>query len=144
MSVHLVTGAFGYSGRYIAARLLNGGAAVRTVTNSVNRANPFGGKVEARPFHFDDPKKMVSVFAGAEVFYNTYWVRFDHGEFTHSIAEKNSLKLFAAAKEAGVRRVVHLSITNPSEDSALGYFRGKALLERHLIESGLSYSILRP
>jgi len=45
---------------------------------------------------------------------------------------------------AGVRRVVHVSITNPSEDSDLEYFRGKAKLERELVDSGLSYSILRP
>jgi NADH dehydrogenase len=43
-----------------------------------------------------------------------------------------------------VRRIVHVSITNPSEDSPLQYFRGKAQLERALKESGLSYAILRP
>ena len=144
MSIQIVTGAFGYSGKYIAARLLNTGATVRTITNSVNRQNPFGDKVKAQPFHFDDHQKMVSALAGAEVLYNTYWVRFNHDDFRHSTAVSNTLKLFAAAKEAGVRRVVHISITNPSEDSELEYFSGKARLERHLMESGLSHSILRP
>jgi len=144
MSIHVVTGAFGYSGKYIAARLLNRGATVRTLTNSVNRQNPFGDKVQAQPFHFDDHRKMVSALAGAEVLYNTYWVRFNHDDFTHATAVGNTLKLFAAAKEAGVRRVVHISITNPAEDSELEYFSGKARLERRLMESGLSYSILRP
>jgi len=37
-----------------------------------------------------------------------------------------------------------VSITNPSEESDLEYFRGKARLERALMESGLSYAILRP
>ena len=37
-----------------------------------------------------------------------------------------------------------MSITNPSEDSPLEYFKGKAVLERALKESGLSYAILRP
>ena len=144
MSLQIVTGAFGYSGKYIATRLLRMGAAVRTVTNSVQRQNPFGDEVEASPFHFDDPGKMVASLAGAEVLYNTYWVRFNHDDFTHSMAVDNTIKLFNAAKEAGVRRVVHVSITNPSEESELEYFSGKARLERHLIESGLSYSILRP
>jgi uncharacterized protein YbjT (DUF2867 family) len=144
LSIHLVTGAFGYSGKYIAARLLRTGAVVRTVTNSVNRPNPFGHKVEALPFHFDDHRKMVAAIAGADVLYNTYWVRFNHDDFTHSMALRNTVRLFTAAKEAGVRRVVHISITNPSEDSELEYFSGKARLERELIESGLSYSILRP
>ena len=51
---------------------------------------------------------------------------------------------FDAARRAGVQRVVHVSITNPSEKSPLEYFRGKAVLERALVESGLSYAILRP
>ena len=59
-------------------------------------------------------------------------------------AVRNTLALFRAAREAGVQRVVHLSITNPSEDSPLEYFRSKATLERALMDSCLSYSILRP
>ncbi len=144
MNIHMVTGAFGYSGRYIAARLLKRGVAVRTLTNSVDRQNPFGGKVQAEPFHFEHHGKMVAALAGTEVLYNTYWVRFNHDDFTYRAAVENTLKLFAAAREAGVGRVVHISITNPSEESELEYFRGKARLERLLSESGLSYSILRP
>jgi NADH dehydrogenase len=144
MSIHIVTGAFGYSGKYIAARLLKKGVTVRTVTNSVHRQNPFGDKVAAQPFHFDDHSKMTAALAEADVLYNTYWVRFNHDDFTHATAVENTLKLFAAAKEAGVRRVIHISITNPTEDSELEYFSGKARLERLLMESGLSYSILRP
>ncbi|MEK7683854.1 MAG: NAD(P)H-binding protein [Verrucomicrobiota bacterium] len=142
--LHVVTGAFGYSGKYIAARLLKEGHRVRTLTNSLYRANPFAGQVEACPFHFDNPAKLVEVLRGAAVFYNTYWVRFNHAEFKHSIAVENTLKLFDAAKQAGVGRVVHISIANPSESSELEYFKGKARLERALMESGLSYAILRP
>lgn len=144
MAKHVVTGAFGYSGKYIAARLFDAGHEVHTLTNSPDRENPFGGKVRATPFNFDSPERMVEVLRGAEVLYNTYWVRFNHGDFSHSLAVNNTLKLFSAAKEAGVRRVVHVSISNPSEQSDLEYFRGKARLERELIESGLSYCILRP
>lgn len=142
--LHVVTGAFGYSGRYITARLLQAGHRVRTLTNSPQRANPFGDAVEARPFDFDQPAKLTESLRGAAVLYNTYWVRFTHGDFSHAGAVKNTLKLFAAAKSAGVGRVIHTSITNPSEDSPLPYFAGKARLERALIESGLSHAILRP
>jgi len=144
LGAHIVTGAFGYSGKYIAARLLSKGATVRTLTDSLQRHNPFGERVQAQAFHFDDRRKMVSALAGADVLYNTYWVRFNHDDFTHTTAVDNTLKLFDAAHEAGIRRIVHVSITNPSEDSELEYFSGKARLERRLIESGLSYSILRP
>jgi NADH dehydrogenase len=142
--LHVVTGAFGYSGKYIAERLLRDGRRVRTLTNSVQRANPFEGRVEAGPFHFDNPEQLVRALCGAQVLYNTYWVRFNYADFKHAAAVENTLKLFDAAKQAGVGRVVHVSITNPSEDSSLEYFRGKARLERALRESGLSYAILRP
>ena len=142
--IHAVTGAFGYSGRYIAARLLEQARTVVTLTNSVNRANPFGGKVRAFPLSFGEPDKLAAVLAGVDVLYNTYWVRFNHRMFTHAQAVGNTLVLFEAARRAGVRRVVHVSITNPAEDSPLEYFSGKARLERALQASGLSYAILRP
>ncbi len=143
-NLHAVTGAFGYSGQYIARRLLAAGEEVITLTNSLHRPNPFGERVRAYPFHFDNPQKLAKTLEGVSVLYNTYWVRFNHKTFRHADAVANTLTLFAAAKEAGVRRVVHISITNPSEDSPLEYFRGKAQLERALMESGLSYAILRP
>lgn len=143
--LHVVTGAFGYTGKYIATRLLNEGQRVSTLTNSVNRANPFGGKVEAHSFSFDAPDKLVESLRGATVLYNTYWVRFNYKtDFKHALAVENTLKLFNAAKLAGIQRLVHVSITNPAEDSRLEYFSGKARLERALVESGLSYAILRP
>ena len=142
--LHVVTGAFGYSGKYIAKRLLERGKTVRTITNHVKAADPFQGRVEVRPLAFGDFSGLVESLRGAAVLYNTYWVRFNYADFSHSEAVENSLKLFAAAKEAGVQRVVHVSITNPSEDSHLEYFQGKGRLERALRESGLSYAILRP
>jgi len=102
------------------------------------------GKVRAFPLSFDEPDKLAAALAGVDVLYNTYWVRFNHRMFTHARAVENTLALFAAARRAGVRRVVHVSITNPTEDSPLEYFSGKARLERALQESGLTYAILRP
>ena len=142
--IHAVTGAFGYSGRYLAARLLEQGRTVITLTNSVKRENPFGGHVRAFPLSFTEPGRLAAALAGVDVLYNTYWVRFNHRTFTHAQAVANTLVLFEAARRAGVRRVVHVSITNPSEDSPLEYFSGKARLERALVESGLAYAILRP
>lgn len=139
-----VTGAFGYSGRYIAQRLLAARHEVLTLTNSVNRENPFREKVRAAPFHFDQPELLASSLRGNEVLINTYWVRFDHKLFTHAQAVANTRAMFAVARQAGVRRVVHVSITNPDPHSDLPYFKGKAELEEDLMASGLSYCILRP
>lgn len=142
--IHTVTGAFGYSGKYIATRLIDQGHHVHTLTNSTHRSNPFGDKIEVYPFHFDRIDKLIDSLRGVSVLYNTYWVRFDYADFQHATAVENTLKLFEAAKSAGVNRIVHVSITNPSESSHLEYFSGKAKLEQALQESGLSYAILRP
>jgi uncharacterized protein YbjT (DUF2867 family) len=139
-----VTGAYGYSGRYIARRLLTAGDSVITLTNSVNRPNPFGAGVRASPFHFDRPDLLARSLAGVDVLINTYWVRFDHRLFSHAQAVANTSVLFAAARAAGVRRIVHVSITNPDVASALPYFRGKAEAESALASLGLSYCVLRP
>jgi uncharacterized protein YbjT (DUF2867 family) len=145
---HIVTGAYGYSGKYIAQRLLEKGCEVRTLSNSPNRPNPFGDKVKASPMNFENPEKLINSMRGGTVLYNTYWVRFNYSDnrisFQHSLAVDNTLKLFKAAKEARIRRIIHVSITNPSLNSPLEYFHGKAVLEKALIESGLSYAILRP
>lgn len=134
--LHVVTGAFGYSGRYITARLLEADHRVWTLTNSPNRDHPFGDRVEVHPFDFDRPDRLQASLEGASVLYNTYWVRFNHTTFRYSQAIENTLVLFAAARAAAVGRVIHVSITNPSEDSTLEYFRGKAVLERELRGSG--------
>jgi len=141
---HAVTGAFGYSGKHIAAKLLEKGHQVITLTNALDRPDPFQGRVKAYPFKFDDPGSLTESLKGVSVLYNTYWVRFNHATFTHADAVRNTITLFHAARDAGVKRIVHVSITNPSEDSPFEYFRGKALLENELRQLGVSHSILRP
>jgi NADH dehydrogenase len=142
--LHVVTGAFGYSGRFIAKRLLEQGLRVRTLTGHPDRPDPFDGRVEVAPFDFDDPSALVRTLEGAAALYNTYWVRFDRGDRTHALAVSNTKTLIRAAADAGVERFVHVSITNPSADSHMSYFRGKAELERFLGDSGLSHAIIRP
>jgi NADH dehydrogenase len=140
----VVTGAFGFLGKYITSRLLEIGHSVRTLTNSLNRPNPFSERVNVYPYNFDNVERLVDSMRGAAVLYNTYWVRFNRADFSHTTAIENTYKLFSAAQKAGVTRIIHISITNPSENSTLPYFKGKALIERNLIDSGISYAILRP
>ena len=139
-----VTGSYSYSGKYITRRLLERGEEVITLTGHPDRPDPFNGQVKAYPLDFDNEKELVQSFSGVNTFYNTYWVRFDRGENTQPHAVENTRKLVAAAVKAGVQRIVHISITNPSSDSHLPYFWGKAANEQAVKESGLSYAILRP
>ncbi len=140
----IVTGAFGYTGRHVAARLLEKGRRVRTLTAHPDRPNPFGDRMEMAPLDLDRPERLVEDLRGATTLYNTCWIRFPRGEVTFERAGERSLNLMGAAREAGVRRIVHVSITNPSEDSPFAYFRGKARVERAIVGSGLGYAIVRP
>lgn len=140
----MVTGAFGYSGARIARRLLERGHRVRTLTGHPDRPHPLRDRVEAHPFRFEDPSRMARVMDGAAAFHNTYWIRFERGDRTFARAVRNSRALFAAARAAGVDRVVHVSITNPDPASPFPYFRGKARVEEALAASGTPHSVLRP
>ena len=140
----LVTGAFSYSGARIAARLLDSGRGVRTLTFHPDRSHPLQRRVQAEPYRFDDPVALAQSLEGVSTLYNTYWVRFDHGDTTFANAIANSRALFCAARRAGVSRIVHVSIANPSVESTLPYYRGKALVELALAEAGVPYSVVRP
>jgi len=140
----LVTGAFSYSGSRIARPLLDAGRNVRTLTFHPGRAHQLRGRVETAAYRFDDPVALAQSLEGVTTLYNTYWVRFDHGRTTFADAIANSRALFEAAVRAGVARIVHVSIANPTIDSPLPYYAGKALVERALAEAGTPYSIVRP
>jgi NADH dehydrogenase len=139
-----VTGAFSYSGKYITRRLLACGEEVITLTAHPNRPDPFEGQVKVCPLNFEDETELAASLQGVHTFINTYWVRFDRGENTQPRAVENTRKLVKAAVRAGVQRIVHISITNPSLDSDLPYFWGKAANEQAVVESGIPYAILRP
>lgn len=138
--VDVVTGAFSYTGRFIAERLLADGRSVRTLSRT---PAPPGSRVEAHPIRFHEGA-LVEGLRGAEVLYNTYWIRFERGESTFARAVENTRVLVDAAAKAGVRRVVHLSVSSADERSPFPYFRGKAAAERAVETSGLSYAIVRP
>jgi uncharacterized protein YbjT (DUF2867 family) len=143
-SIDLVTGAFSYSGSAIAERLLGSGRRVRTLTFHPQRAHPLQASVETFPYRFDDAAALARSLDGVTTLYNTYWVRFDHGRTSFADAIENSRILFSAAERAGVARIVHVSIANPSIDSPLPYFKGKALVESALAQSAMLHSIVRP
>jgi len=142
--MNVVTGAFGYIGRYITRRLHELGEPVRTITTHPEKPNPFGAAVQAHPYSFDQPDRLAASLAGADTLYNTYWIRFEYGGATYQQAIDNTRILFQAARLAGIRKIVHISVTRASLDADLPYYRGKALQEQLLVDSGMLYSIVRP
>ncbi len=139
-----VTGAYGYTGRFIARRLMALERPIKTLTNHPNRPGAEDVTAEVAPLQFTDRAALVDSLRGADVLYNTYWVRFRRGRVHFGEAVANTRVLLGAAREAGVRKVVHISVSNPSEDSPLDYYAGKARAERVVRESGLAWAIVRP
>jgi len=142
--LHVITGALGYTGRSVAEILIERGVRVRTLTNSPDRPNPFGDSLDIRPLSFDDPESLARSLDDADVLYNTYWVRFNHKLFTFDQAVANTKALFAAAKTAGVKRIVHVSILHADQADDLGYYNGKHQLEDALRATGIPHAIIRP
>jgi uncharacterized protein YbjT (DUF2867 family) len=138
-----VTGAFSYSGAAIARELLARGHDVRTLTGHPQRA-PAGSGVDVHPLDFADVEGLRRSLEGVHTLYNTYWVRFARDGVDHQRAVENSRILFDAAARAGVRRIVHVSITHADPASPYPYFRGKAAVEQHLAATGVSHAIARP
>jgi uncharacterized protein YbjT (DUF2867 family) len=138
----VVTGAFSFTGRHIAEALLARDRRVRTLTRRPDPEHPLARRIERAPLVFDD--RLVDILRGADTLYNTYWIRFERGSTTFDRAVANTVTLFAAAREAGVRRIVHISVANADEASPFAYYKAKARAERTLRESGIPYGIVRP
>ena len=140
----VVTGASGYTGRYITRALLSRGRRVKTLTGHPTRANPVGDQIEAMPFNFDRPDDLKRSLEGARALFNTYWIRFPYDGQTFDTAVANTRIMLDEATAAGVRKFVHISVTNATQASPLPYFHGKAMVETAVRESALKYAIIRP
>ncbi len=143
-ATHAVTGAAGYSGRAITTLLLEQGHDVLSLTAHPDRPDPFEGRVPAALLDWEHPDAITRALEGTEVLYNTWWIRFAHDGTHHPLAVERSRVIIDAAAKAGVQRIVHTSITQPSAVSPLPYFAGKARVEQAVKDSGMSFAILRP
>ena len=140
----VVTGAFSFTGRYVARRLLDEGVGVRTLCRDPGSGGGFGGLVPAARLDFSDPEGLCAWMKGAGVLYNTYWIRFERGQATFDGAVDNTAVLFEAAVEAGVGRIVYFSVSGASVESRHPYVRAKARVEEMLKALGVPYAIVRP
>lgn len=144
MATHAVTGATSFTGRSIAERLLSAGHEVRDLTRSSLTPHPLGAAAVSVALDFDQPGHLAAQLEGVDTLFNTFWIRFERGPITYAWAIERSRILFAAARSAGVRRVVHISVINAAADAPTAYFRAKAVVEEALIGSGISHAIVRP
>jgi uncharacterized protein YbjT (DUF2867 family) len=139
-----VTGSFGFTGRALTEQLLAAGHEVVTLTRRSGSHDPLAERIVVQPFDTTEPDALVASLAGVETLFNTYWLRFPRGDSTFEGAVARSATLLAAARSAGVRRVVHVSVVNAAPDAETPYVRAKAALEAVVRSSGLEWVIVRP
>ena len=119
MSIHLITGATGFVGSALLARLLRDGEQVRIVVRSTDHADRFReqverGELEVRVASLGDPNAIAAAAEGVDVLYHcaaensldaapaaVSWV---------NVAGTENVR--NAARHAGVRRLVHVSCTD--------------------------------
>ena len=142
MPTVLITGASGFIGGAITERLIDR-ADIRGLTSHPAK-NRFGDRVRSFPYDFDDPARMADAFRGVDVFVNSYYVRFNYAAETFELAVERTRRLISQAQAAGVRKIVHVSVSNANERSDLPYYRNKGRIEALVRDSGLEYTILRP
>jgi NADH dehydrogenase len=139
-----VTGSFGFTGRALTERLLAAGHEVVTLSRRSGTGDPLAGRIAVRPLDLERADELQASLEGVETLFNTYWLRFPRGGSTFELAVARSAALLAAARGAGVRRVVHVSVVNAAADAETPYVRAKAALEAVVRSSGLEWAIVRP
>lgn len=146
-----ITGAWSYSGRFVARRLLEQGFEVLSLTNrAIPRPDPFEGAVRRVPLDFSTGA-IEAALEGVDALASAYWSRHNRPPVghrgawvSHAVAVERSIRLVDAACRAGVSRLVWTSIASPGLDPDLSYYEGKAEVEEAVRRSGLPYAILRP
>lgn len=139
----VVTGAFSFTGKYIAERLVAAGRRVTTLTNHPNRTTPISDEIRVEPYRFESPDALTTSLEGADTLYNTFWIRDPHAGPPPGNAVRYSRRLIRAAEAADVRRIVHFSVAN-APASSIPYYKAKAMVERLVKDADLSHAILRP
>ena len=156
MSRAAITGAYSYTGRYLARHLLDK-CGVTSVLSLSSRPSPVAThnldanhleRIETVPLNFDDPLALTRALEGCNVVYCTYWIRFARSGDTHQAAAERVKTLAEAAAAAGARKFIFSSHTHTSVDSPYAYIAGKALAEDHVRkvshETGMNYALVRP
>ena len=140
-----VTGAFGFTGRALAERLLAEGHEVVTLSRRSGEGDRLAPRLAAiHPLDASRPDAFRAALEGVDVLYNTWWLRFPRGGGTFERLLADSSVLLAAAREVGVRRIVHVSVVRASPNADTPYVRAKAALESAVKATGLEWVIVRP
>ncbi|TCB95712.1 SDR family oxidoreductase [Micromonospora zingiberis] len=141
----LVTGATGYIGGRLAPRLLAAGHDVRCLARRAGRLRdvPWAGQVEIAEADLSRPETLPAALDGVDV---AYYLVHSLGQAGFEAADRQAARNFAAAaRAAGVRRIVYLGGPEPAPDDPApsAHLRSRREVGRILLDSGVPTAVLR-
>lgn len=142
-------GGSGFVGRHVCYRLAAEGYRVRVATRDRERAKDqliFLPTVEVETVNVHDPRELAAFVHGADALMNLVGVLHEgRGEASFQAAHVElAAKLVTTCREAGVRRLLHMSALQASADGPSRYLRSKGEAERIVRASDLAWTIFRP
>ena len=142
----LVVGATGTLGRKVVRTLLASGEEVRAMTRVLAKVDELKA-LGAKPIrgNLADPEALEFAVRGARAVVAAAHSVLGRGhESSQAVDDDGHRSLIDAAKAAGVEHFIYTSVFQASSDHPLDFWRTKARVERHLEESGMTYTIVRP
>jgi len=146
----LITGATGYIGRHLVARLVAQGERPRCLVRDTKRAAAIlpADKVELVRGDTVDSATLQEAVRGIDTIVHAAFITADHKESTGNHYEDTNVRgtanLIQAAKDAGVKRIIEISGLGTKEDKPGSYMQGRFLAEKMLKESGVDWTIIQP
>ena len=132
----LVIGGTGMVGSLVVTGLTKQGATVRVTSHSPDKLKKLPSGVEGCLADLDDSDTLPAAFDGIDSVCVMNAVGLSETD--------EGLLAVSAAKAAGVRKIVYLSVFMPAGSEKIPHFRSKLPVERAIKESGIAYTILRP
>ena len=146
----LITGATGYIGHYLVARLVALGERPRCLVREMDRAKRIlpADKVELVQGATISPASLDAAVQGVDTIVHAAFLTADRKQSTGNEYEKTNVQgtayLIQAAKKAGVKRVIEIGGLGTRPDKPGSYMQGRYLAEKMLKESGLDWTIIQP
>ena len=141
----LVVGATGNLGRKVVRSLLASGEEVRAMTRVVSRADELKA-LGAKPVRGDltDPESLEFAMRGARAIVLAAHSILGRGtEASELVDDEGHRAIIDRAKATGVEHIIYTSVIGASSNHQIDFWRTKARIERHLQESGVTWTIVR-
>ena len=140
----LVTGATGYIGGRLAPLLVDAGHRVRVLARTPDKLRdvPWAGDVEIVRGDLTDPQSLAVACRDVDVLYYLVHSMGGRGEFIDT-ERAEAENVAAAARAAGVRRIVYLGGLHPDTADLSTHLRSREQVGRILVESGVPTLVLQ-